>query len=78
MSLREQLKPFAMDNHIEKYAEHNAKELEKIADRHAVDFGIWLSMWCELSRDRNGMYIYQMNWYTAKELLKIYKKEKGL
>ena len=55
-----------------------AKELEKIADRHAVDFGIWLSMWCELSRDRNGMYIYQMNWYTAKELLKIYKKEKGL
>jgi hypothetical protein len=69
MTLKERLK---------KEGFSNCDYLEKVADEYAVDFGIWLSMWCELSRDRNGMYIYQMNWYTAKQLLKIYKKEKGL
>lgn len=32
MKLRDKLKSFAMDNHIEEYAELNTKNLEKIAD----------------------------------------------
>lgn len=42
MKLRNKLKSFAMDNHIKKYAEHNAKELENIADMFAVDFANWI------------------------------------
>ena len=41
MTLKQKLKSFAMDNHIEKYAEHNAKELERIADDYAIEFSEW-------------------------------------
>lgn len=59
-----------MDNHIEKYAEHNAKELKQIADEFAIGFGEWLM--------KKGRYNIT-NWSkTTKELLEIYKKEKGL
>ena len=51
---------------------------EKIADEFAMGFAEWLSMWCELGRDRDGWYIHGGKWYTSNELLKIYKKEKGL
>ena len=55
-----------MDNHIKKYAELNAKNLENIADEYAIEFAYW----CEWYPER-GIKAYI-------ELLKIFKKEKGL
>jgi len=40
--LRKKLISFAMDNHIKKYGELNAKNLEKIADEYAVSFSEWI------------------------------------
>lgn len=70
MSLKEKLKSFAMDNHIEKYAEHNAKELEKIAEEFAIDF----TLWCV---NNDLFYSIKYGRIEVKELLKIFKKEKG-
>lgn len=77
MSLREKLKSFAMDNHIEKYAEHNAKELEKIADDYAIKFAEWCdenyfrmgntSIWSDSTDWENNMK------FTTKELCNVYK-----
>ena len=66
--LRENLKPYAMDNHFKKYGELNAKELEKIADDFAVNFGEWLLT------NRN----FFKKELTTKELLIIYKEENGI
>ena len=69
MTLKEKLKSFAMDNHIEKYAEHNAKQLEQIAGEFAIGFAEW----------SKSLYVatdYGLK--NTKELLEIYKKEKGL
>jgi len=68
MKLKDKLKIFAMDNHIEKYAEHNAKELEKIADEFAIGFASYLD-----DILRNRLLVKEI-----KGLLEIYKKEKGL
>lgn len=64
--LRKKLASFAMDNHIKKYAELNAKHLENIADEYAIEFAYW----CEWYAEREIK--------TYIELLKIFKKEKGL
>lgn len=70
MKLKNKLKSFAMDNHIKKYAEHNANELEKIADDYAIDFGEWII----------NIYYANPKWKykSTNELLKEFKKEKGL
>jgi hypothetical protein len=57
-------------------------DLEQIADDYAIEFAEWCcsryaklhSVWCPIfgdQRDKN-------NWRTTKELLEIFKKEKGL
>jgi hypothetical protein len=80
MTLKEKFKPFAMDNHIEKYAEHNAKVLEQIADDYAIEF----AEWCNnnflqiLGKKLWTKNISMKNVYNAKELLEIFKKGKGL
>ena len=76
MTLKEKLKSFAMDNHIEKYAEHNAKQLEKIADEFAIEFVEWLY----LDDTQDLIYSLQMvgelpKIPKTKELLEIFKKE---
>jgi hypothetical protein len=48
--------------------EENATECEKIADDFAIEF----KDWC----DNEGRFTIGVN--TTKELLQIYKKEKGL
>ena len=68
MTLKEKFKPFAMDNHIEKYAEYNSKELEKIAEDFAIRFAEWF----------NNLKYDVMRYKTMEEHLEIYKKEKGL
>lgn len=70
MTLKEKFLPFAMDNHIEKYADHNAKILEKIADEFAIGFASWFILYYREEAFYNENYI--------KEMLEIYKKEKGL
>lgn len=60
-----------MDNHFKKYGELNAKNLEKISDEFAIEFAEWT--W-----DKDLTIIKDTNIYTRKELLEIFKKEKGL
>jgi hypothetical protein len=74
MTLREKFDEIFIENWLVDYAE----ECEKITDQFAIGFAVWLSMWCELGRDRDGWYIHGGKWYTSKELLEIYKKEKDL
>jgi hypothetical protein len=80
MTLREKFseEPININLYNFKLTVDSAKKLEKIADEFAIGFAVWLSMWCELGRDRDGWYIHGGKWYTSNELLKIYKKEKGL
>ena len=59
-----------MDNHIEKYAEHNAKQLEQIADEFAIGFADWIRV-CKL---KGRGYDFD----DVKKLLEIYKDEKDL
>lgn len=65
-----------------KFYTETSKELEQIADDYAIFFAEWCankyvklhSVWCPIfgdQRDKN-------NWRTTKELLEIFKKEKGL
>ena len=70
MTLKEKLESFAMDNHIEKYAEHNAKQLEQIADEFAIGFADWIRV-CKL---KGRGYDFD----DVKKLLEIYKDEKDL
>jgi len=70
MKLNQKLKSFAMDNHIEKYAEHNAKELERIADDYAIEF----AEWCV---DNELFYSMKYGRIKTKELLEMFKKEKA-
>ncbi len=46
-----------------------ADESVKIAEDFAVGFAKW---------NRRNQYIYELSTYSYKELLEIYKKEKGL
>jgi hypothetical protein len=48
-----------------KYYHHNINKCEKIADEFAIGFAEWLLR-------------YNKEWPTVKELLEIYKQEKGL
>jgi len=68
MTLQEKFESFAMDNHIEKYAEHNAKECEKIADEFAIGFAEWLL------DEADVPYMKE----KTNSILEIYKQEKGL
>jgi hypothetical protein len=55
---------------IGRFISHTAEELEEIADEFAIGFAEWLVI------RYNEDIIYDE--YTTKELLEIYKKEKGL
>jgi hypothetical protein len=73
---RDKILSFLSDN----MKEQNAIECEQIADDFAIDFADWCKQEYELEdtsfhnkwRDVNGEY------RESKELLEIYKKEKGL
>lgn len=79
MTLKEKFTPFMYcffgsgmltNSYDEKVAESNAKECEIIADEFAIGFAEWLVI------RYNEDIIFDE--YTTKELLEIYKKEKGL
>jgi len=51
-------------------------QLEVIADEFAIGFAEWVEYSCwKVESDR---YLYEDDQLTTKELLEIYKKEKGL
>ena len=54
-----------------KEAKAFAKECEKIADDYAIEFAEWLICMKDF---KTGIYLIK----TSKELLEIFKKEKGL
>ena len=52
------------------------KECEKVAEEFAIGFAEWISDNCwDIDADR---FLYQEEQFRVKELLEIYKKEKGL
>jgi hypothetical protein len=84
MTLKEKFKSlntnFGRDT---KYYHHNLKKCEKIADDYAIEFFYWTMNWCVEFYDNNEKgNIYKFsnhdNKYTTQEILKIFKKEKGL
>jgi len=77
MTLHEKLKQYAYFTYgnnsmsTEYEREDNAKELEEIADRYAIEFAEWLAT--DWTCDERWTIIVD-----KKELLEIFKKEKGL
>ncbi len=52
------------------------KEYEQIADDFAIGFAEWI--WGNCFNIYNDRFLYKDDEYKTKELLEIYKKEKGL
>ena len=53
-------------------------ECEKVADEFAIGFAEWKDKFISEVGDWKQDGVYLKNSYTTKELLEIYKKEKGL
>lgn len=76
MTLKEKFKfPIDANNKINDYV---AKQCEKIADEFAIEFAEWKDKFISEIDDWKQDGVYLKNSYTTKELLEIYKKEKGL
>lgn len=61
----------------------DAEQLEKIADVYAIEFAEWfinngVEFYDNTSKGNVYKYINDLKFYTIKELLQIFKKEKGL
>ena len=52
------------------------REYEQIADDFAIGFAEWI--WGNCFNIYNDRFLYKDDEYKTKELLEIYKKEKGL
>ena len=59
-----------LERHV-KLKQNQSENIEKIADEFAIGFAEWMS------KKENLMHLIKIG-YTTKELLEIYKKEKGL
>ena len=66
MTLKEKFYPYCDNEYSEKWA--SAENCEDVADEFAIGFADWLNV---------NAYKYPIK-ITTKELLEIYKKEKGL
>ena len=55
-------------------------KLEQISEEFAIGFGEWMASGVEFIDDteRGRIYYFKHHIYNTKELLEIYKKEKGL
>ena len=72
MKLKEKFTTMVLDKDIADWE----KECEQIADEFAIDFAEWLIDNCwNIDADR---FLYEEEQFRFKELLEIYKKEKGL
>jgi len=81
MTLKEKFEQYAKQEVWEK-RNHNAEECEEIADEFAIGFAEWSSFYREKNRNHKLDMLHSKSKYdesyTTKELLEIYKKEKGL
>jgi len=63
--------------------EDNAENCVEIADDYAIEFAEWMALSCTqmqkiLSQKAKYFHLIKRDYFTAKELLEIFKKEKGL
>lgn len=81
MTLKEKFSQYAKQEIWEK-RNHNAEECEEIADEFAIGFVEWLtneqSPYSIMYGNQQIRFSDFRKEYTAKELLQIYKTEKGL
>lgn len=54
----------------------NSSYYEETKEEFAIEFGLWLEILANADVDTNEYYLY--NTFDVKELLEIFKKEKGL
>ena len=81
MTLKEKMKVEIMNLPImDEVIDYIGKELEYVADDFAIGFGEWLEYGSEYvdNTERGKVYYFRKKLYTTKELLEMYKKEKGL
>jgi hypothetical protein len=78
MTLREKFYTYTDNEYSEKLT--NAENCEKIADDFAIGFAEWIVSNCYCEDDQNWWLIVNEGDIkkSSKELLEIYKKEKGL
>ena len=57
-------------------SERELNKLEQIADDYAIEFAEWLILKCDYQQ--HGVWEMFGEEYSQKELLEIFKKEKGL
>ena len=79
MTLRDKFSTMVLDKDIAEWA----KECEQIADDYAIEFAEWfinngVEFYDNTSKGNVYKYISDLKVYTIKELLEIFKKEKGL
>jgi len=86
MTLKEKFKKIDIKlskNHTTKIVDVEAIQFEKIADDYAIEF----AEWCDDNYFRSGKgssnWVASLHWdddekFTTKQLLEIFKKEKGL
>jgi hypothetical protein len=82
MTLKEKFGILELDDPYIFMCESDTEKCEQIADEYAIGFAEWTcgryiklhSVWVGIYTDQRN----KENWKTTKELLEIYKKEKGL
>ena len=75
MTLKEELQTKVSIN-TDGEASRHAIQCEQIADDFAIGFAEWI--WGNCFNIYNDRFLYKDDEYKTKELLEIYKKEKGL
>lgn len=80
MKLKEKLRQNLTGHLSDEKTEVDVNIAEKIADDYAIEFGQWMVSGVEFMDDteRGRVYYFKNKLYTTKELLEIFKKEKGL
>jgi hypothetical protein len=75
MTLKEKFYPYSDNEYSEKWT--SAENCEDVADEFAIEFAEWIN--CKGYKSySNGWANFNTKAVSEKELLEIYKKEKGL
>ena len=76
--LRKKLRSFAMDNHIKKYGNHNAKQLEYICNMFACDLLNYIADEMIFFDESKKWQTKDVKDCTSIEIIYKFKQEKGL
>jgi len=76
MKLKEKFYPYCDNEYSDKWV--SAENCEDVADEFAIRFAEWTWNKELITVNDCDYFEYKFNLYTRKELLEIYKKEKGL